>query len=105
MDDLFSFDGSAAFPIETGVPVSTDRSSNERVKWDTDKFPFARMSVGDSFVVHAPESEPLIYTQNAVSGAASSWAKKRHDAYPGVPKPVFTTRQQAGHRIRCWRTA
>lgn len=99
------FDALDPFPIERGVAISSDRSARQRTKWDTSKFPFARMEPGDSFVVEAPIDEPLIYTQNAVSGAASSFTDKHHQLYPGVPKRVYTTRQQAGHKVRCWRVS
>lgn len=91
------------FPISSGIPIAADRSESQRHKWDTAQFPFMRMEVGDSFDARPPEGEELIYTQNTVSGAASSWARKRHEQRPGEPIRKFTTRQQGGRFVRCWR--
>lgn len=103
MDDLFS--GIDAFPIERGIEITNDRQEVQRTKWDVTLFPFASMDVGESFKVAPPPGEPLIYTQNAVSGAASTFSKRRAAEYPAIQPPKFTTRQQKGGFVRCWRIA
>lgn len=104
-EDLFSTLASIDFPIERGVPITADRSENQRTKWDPTKFPFANMAVGDSFVARPPAGEELIFTQNAVSGAASSFARRYSKENPDAGWRTFTTRQQGGRFVRCWRTA
>lgn len=104
-DDLFSRLASIDFPIERGVPITADRSDNVRTKWDPTKFPFAAMAIGDSFVARPPAGEELIFTQNAVSGAASSFARRYAKEAPDAARRTFTTRQQGGRFVRCWRTA
>lgn len=99
------FDFAGTFPIQKHIPVTGDRSEGRKCEVDREMLDrtFASMECGDSFTVHPQEGEHVIYVQNAVSGAASSWAKKRHERYPGTPKPIFTTRQQKGGFVRCWR--
>lgn len=104
-DDLFAGLATEAFPIEHGVPIAADRSDVQRTKWDASKFPFARLEVGDSFTVRPPEGEELIFTQNTVSGAASVYARRAAKEAPDAPRKAFTTRQQGGRFVRCWRTA
>lgn len=101
----FAFPCSLIFPLEKGVPVTGDASGERKCSVDREMLDrtFAKMEIGDCFSVHPQEGEHVIYVQNAVSGAASSWAKKRAELYSGVPKPVFTTRQQKGGFVRCWR--
>jgi hypothetical protein len=110
-EDLFSRladeDADADFPIERGVPITADRSSGQRTKWDIVrlKLRLARLEVGDCITVRPPEGEELIYTQNAVSGAACSFSRAFAKDNPGQPPRSFTTRQQGGRFVRCWRTA
>lgn len=101
--DLFTHADNAdcRFPIEQGIPVGRDGSDVQRGKWEKPDFPFARMEVGDSFVVR-PEhcgGAPLIVVQNLASGAASAYCKKNFA--PGARK--FTTRQIGGEFVRVWR--
>ena len=93
------------FPIEQDVPISADRTNSQRHKWNTKMFPFNKMQIGDSFVARPPAGEELIYTQNAVSGAGCVYARKRAISHPDEPRRVFTTRQQFGVQVRCWRIA
>lgn len=99
--DLFSYDPNDPFPIERGVPVASDRSASRNATWPKPEFPFSRMVVGESFVVR-PEhcgDAPLIVTQNIVSSAASAYCQE----FAPEARPKFTTRQQGGRFVRCWR--
>lgn len=91
------------FWIEANRPIATDRQSVARKKWDSSKFPFADLAVGQCFVVDVPEGEEPIYTQNTVSGAASTYARRFAKDNPNAIAKLFTTRQQ-GRVVRCWRT-
>jgi len=90
--------------LEVGFPIASDRSDVARKKWDTSKFPFGKLEVGGSFSVKVPRGEEPIYTQNAVSGAASTYSRRFARANPNMPVRIFTTRQQSGGVVRCWRT-
>lgn len=97
MNDLFA--QLERFPIERGIPVARDKSPEQRPKWKKPDFPFAKMGLGDSFIVRPSDcgGAPLIVVQNLCSGAASSYCK---DFPPGARK--FTTRQ-CGDFVRVWR--
>ncbi len=97
MDDLFG--SKERFPIESGIPVGKDKSPEQRPKWTKPDFPFAKMDVGDSFVVRPSDcgGAPMIVVQNLCSGAAAVYCK---NFTRGVRK--FTTRQCRDF-VRVWR--
>ncbi|MBS67273.1 MAG: hypothetical protein Tp170SUR191951_69 [Prokaryotic dsDNA virus sp.] len=104
MTDLFDYDPKPdPWPIETGVPISGDKSPRQRVKWARPDFQaqLARLEVGQSFVVRPEQcgGAPLIVVQNLASGAAATYCK---GFTPGARK--FTTRQIGGEFVRVWRT-
>ena len=104
MTDLFDYDPKPdPWPIETGVPISGDKSPRQRVKWARPDFQaqLARLEVGQSFVVRPEQcgGAPLIVVQNLASGAAATYCK---GFTPGARK--FTTRQIDGEFVRVWRT-
>lgn len=91
------------YPIEDGIAIPEDRQAGQRIKWDTNLYPFARLRVGQSFKVNKPAMvDDIIRVQNHVSGAACSYRKRFHEEHPGEPWD-FTTRS-LGNYVRCWRT-
>lgn len=92
--------------LERGFTITSDRSDKVRKKWKAADFDvaFRKLEIGGSFSVKVPAGEEPIYTQNAVSGAASTYSRKFAQANPNLPRRIFTTRQQPGGIVRCWRT-
>lgn len=93
------------FKIEHGIPLASDRAASRHRSWPKPQLrdTFARMRVGDSFTVfpHHYGGAPLIVVQNIVSSAASAYSKD----FPLSTRPRFSTRQQGGRFVRCWRTS
>lgn len=97
MNDLFT--QAERFQIESGVPVTTDRSG-PRKRRNMPQLPFDKMRVGDSFAVRPDDIgvDSLIRCQNAVTGAACDYRKREHEGFG------YTSRQ-LGDSVRIWRTA
>lgn len=101
--ELPLFAAALPFELESGIPVSSDRSSSRNgsiVKPDLDPM-FEAMRVGDSFSIYPRDcgDATLIQTQNIVTTAMCRFAKQ----YAADCRPKFTTRQQGGRFVRCWR--
>lgn len=92
--DLFDF--CEGIRIESGIPLTSDRSVRQRISWNPGEFPFDKLDVGQSFSVRPPAGIDLIYVQNKITGAASKLHRETLKR--------FTTRQQSDC-VRCWRIA
>jgi hypothetical protein len=79
--------------IESGVPMP-DPSPGRKTK-----YPFARMKVGDSFVVRLADTEHVKVKQGTLRSAATTAAKAHGHRYA-----LRTLEENGNPVIRVWRT-
>lgn len=103
MNDLPLFAAHPAFLIEAGVPVTSDRASSrhaELVRVDLEPT-FTAMRPGDSFAFRPDDcnAPTLLVAQNYLTSAVAKYCR----GFTPEARPKFTTRQQGGRFVRCWR--